>query len=97
MRRNIIIMSFFEKIKNGLKNTKETMMKKIEEKFNVFIKIDEELFEELEEILIMSDVGAQTAMEICNQLRAKVKKQGSKDGLEVKNCLKEIIADNSLH
>lgn len=93
MRRNIIIMSFFEKIKNGLKNTKETMMKKIEEKFNVFIKIDEELFEELEEILIMSDVGAQTAMEICNQLRAKVKKQGLKDGLEVKNCLKEIIAD----
>lgn len=86
-------MSFFEKIKNGLKNTKETMMKKIEEKFNVFIKIDEELFEELEEILIISDVGAQTAIEICSQLRTRVKKQGLKDGLEVKACLKEIITE----
>ncbi len=86
-------MSFFEKIKNGLKNTKETMMKKIEEKFNVFIKIDEELFEELEEILIMSDVGAQTAIDICSQLRTRVKKQGLKDGLAVKACLKEIITE----
>lgn len=85
-------MSFFEKIKSGLKNTRQNMMKKIEETFNSFIKIDKDLFEELEEILIMNDVGIKTATDICNKLRAETKKRGLKDGEQVKQCLKEIIA-----
>ena len=86
-------MGFFEKIKHGLKNTKQSMMKKIEETFNMFTKIDEELFEELEEIMIMNDVGMKTAVDICGKLRAETKKRGLKDSGQVKDCLKEIITD----
>lgn len=86
-------MGFFEKIKQGLKNTKQNMMKKIEETLNVFTKIDEELFEELEEIMIMNDIGVKTATDICDKLRSETKKRGLKDGQEVKNCLKEIITE----
>ena len=50
-------MGFFQKISEGLKKTKESMMQKVERIFNSFRPIDEELFEELEETLIMSDVG----------------------------------------
>lgn len=86
-------MGFLEKIKQGLKNTKQTMMKKVEVALNAFTKIDEDLFEELEEILIMSDIGVKTAEDICNKLRLEVKKRGLKDGDKVKECLKEIIID----
>ncbi len=95
-------MGFFEKIKHGLKNTKENMMKKIEETFNMFTKIDEDLFEELEEIMIMNDVGMKTSIDICDKLRTETKKRGLKDPKQVKDCLKEIInnilsGDNKLH
>ena len=86
-------MGFFEKIKQGLKNTKQNMMKRIEETLNVFTKIDEELFEELFEIMIMNDIGVKTATDICNKLRSETKKRGLKDGQEVKICLKEIITE----
>lgn len=65
MLRRDISVGFFDKIKNGLKKTKENMVKQMEHVFHSFTKIDEELFEELEEILIMSDVGVNTSMRIC--------------------------------
>ncbi|MBP0979479.1 MAG: signal recognition particle-docking protein FtsY [Oscillospiraceae bacterium] len=86
-------MGFFEKIKQGLKSTKANMMKKIEETFSVFRQVDEELFEELEEILIMNDVGVKTATDICNKLRSETKKKNLKDSEDVKACLKEIITE----
>ena len=95
-------MGFFQKISEGLKKTKESMMQKVERIFNSFRPIDEELFEELEETLIMSDVGVSTAEEICSRLRKGVKERGISDGNGVKELMKEIVADmmdgdSSLH
>lgn len=95
-------MGFFQKISEGLKKTKESMMQKVERIFNSFRPIDEELFEELEETLIMSDVGVSTAEEICTRLRKGVKERGISDGNSVKELMKEIMiemmeGDSSLH
>lgn len=86
-------MGFFGKLAEGLKKTRESMARKMDEIVNSFTKIDEELFEELEETLIMSDVGAVTAGRICDELRTQVKKRGITDASEVKGVIKEIIAD----
>ena len=72
-------MSIFDKIKTGLLKTKESMMSKFQGVINSFTKIDEDLFDELEETMIMSDMGVQTSTEICNQLRKKIKERGLKD------------------
>ncbi|MCX7657440.1 MAG: signal recognition particle-docking protein FtsY [Oscillospiraceae bacterium] len=84
-------MGFFEKIKEGLKKTKESMMKQVELVINSFTKIDEDFFEELEETLIVSDVGVSASSEICSELRKKVKERGITDPGEIKGLLKEII------
>ena len=86
-------MAFFEKIKEGLKKTKESMMKQVELVINSFTKIDENFFEELEETLIMSDIGVNTSSKICGELRKKVKEKGLTDTKEIKQTLKEIITD----
>lgn len=86
-------MAFFEKIKEGLKKTKESMMKQVELVINSFTKIDEDFFEELEETLIMSDIGVNTSSKICGELRKKVKEKGLTDTKEIKQTLKEIITD----
>ncbi len=86
-------MGLFEKLKNGLKKTKESFTSKVEQLMHSFTKIDEDFFEELEETLILSDIGAETSDEICTRLRAEVKKTGTTDPTEVKGLLKNIIAD----
>ncbi len=86
-------MGFFSKIKEGLKKTRNSITDSVNSIINSFTKIDEELFEELEEILVMSDIGVVTATEICDTLRVKIKETGIKDPLEIKNLMKEIISD----
>lgn len=86
-------MSFFNKIKEGLKKTKDAMMRQVEGVIHSFTKIDEDFMEELEEVLIMSDMGAVTAEEICDRLRKRIKETGITDTSQVKALLKEIIAD----
>lgn len=86
-------MGIFSKIKEGLKKTRTGIFGKINSVLNSFTKIDEELFEEIEEILIMGDVGVKTAEYICNELRAKVKKEGIKDPNEIQGLLNSIISD----
>ena len=86
-------MGFFSKIKEGLQKTKESMMSKVDAVLNSFTKIDEDFLEELEETLIMSDVGVSTAADICEKLRAKIKETGATDPQVVKGLLKEIISD----
>ena len=71
-------MGFFEKIKQGLKKTRENISHKIDLVINSFTKIDEEFFEELEEILIASDISFQTSQKICENLRSEVKRYGYK-------------------
>ena len=86
-------MGFFSKIAEGLKKTKDSLMGKIDQVLTSFGKVDEELFEELEETLIMADVGTVTSTRICEQLRKKVREQAVTDVAEVKRLLKEIIAE----
>ena len=84
---------FFEKLKNGLKKTKDGFLGKIELLMNSFTKIDEDFFEELEEMLILSDIGAETSCDICDRLRAEVKRTGATDPADVKQLLRDIIAE----
>ena len=86
-------MGLFEKLAGGLKKTRDSMAKTMDAMFKSFTKIDEELFEELEEILIMSDVGAKTATDICTRLKQRVKEQGITDPALITGELQSLIAD----
>ena len=82
-------MGFFEKLKNGLGKTKDSFNEKINNVFSNFRKVDEELLEELEEILIMSDVGMETSLSIIDNLRTRIKKEKIEDENAVKTALQE--------
>lgn len=86
-------MGLFKKIKDGLKKTRDTVVGQIDSMLKSFTKIDEELFEELEELLVMGDVGVNTATKITDELRKKVKKQGIKDPNEIYSLLEETVAE----
>lgn len=86
-------MGLLSKLKAGLKKTKDSMMGKIERLLHSFTKIDEDLFDELEETLITSDIGVVTAEKICEELRRRVKADGITDPLAVRDLLKDIIAE----
>ena len=86
-------MGFFEKLKNGLNKTKTSFDEKMNNVFSNFRKVDEELLEELEEALILSDVGAETASIIIKNLREKVKKQNIQDEDGVRGALREEIKE----
>ncbi len=86
-------MGLFEKLKAGLRKTKDSMMGKIERLLHSFTKIDDELFEELEETLILCDIGVNTSVNICEELRNRVKQQGVTDPSLIKDMLKEVITD----
>ena len=86
-------MGFFSKIGAGLKKTRDSIMGSVNSMLHAFTKIDEELFEELEEILIMGDVGAPTSARICEELRRKVKEQGITDPAMIKGLLAETVAE----
>ncbi|MBQ0097454.1 MAG: signal recognition particle-docking protein FtsY [Oscillospiraceae bacterium] len=86
-------MGFFSKIKEGLKKTRDGVVGSIDSMLKSFTKIDEELFEELEELLVMGDVGVATAEKICDVLRDKVKSQGITDPDAIMDLLKETVAD----
>ena len=86
-------MGFFEKLKQGLSKTKTSFDEKINNVFSGFRKVDEELLEELEEALIMSDVGTQTTLNIIEKLRTRIKKENIQDEQEVKKALKEVIKE----
>lgn len=86
-------MGLFTKIKQGLQKTKDSLIGKIQRVANSFTKIDEELFEELEETMIMSDIGVATSEEICNRLRKKIKERGVTDPTLIMELIQEVIAE----
>lgn len=96
-------MGFFEKLKNGLAKTKQNVSQKLDGVLKMFGKIDEDLFEELEEALIEADLGVETTMEIMDELRARTKEGKIREPEEIRSALQEIItdmmsrADASLH
>ena len=95
-------MGFFDKIRDGLKKTRESISGQITQMVNSFTKIDEELFEELEELLVMGDVGVTTSQFVTGELRKKIKEKGITDPSLIMDELKAIVAellagDDSLH
>ena len=96
-------MGFFDKLKNGLTKTKKSFDEKINNVFSNFRKVDEEFLDELEEILIMSDIGMDTSVKIIDNLRNRIKKEKIEDEEAVKQALREEmqkildVTDISLH
>ena len=96
-------MGFFEKLKEGMNKTKHSFDEKISNVFKSFKKVDEDFLEELEEILIMSDIGVDTSVKIINNLRTKIKKEKIQDEEDEKKALREEMQsildgnDISLH
>ena len=96
-------MGFFEKLKQGMNKTKNSFDEKINNIFNSFKKVDEDFLDELEEILIMSDIGVDTSVKIIGNLRNRIKKEKIQDEEDVKTALREEmqkildITDISLH
>ena len=86
-------MGFFDKLKNGLTKTRESIAKQVNNVFSVFVKVDDELFENLEEALIMADIGVETSSYIIEKLRDNVKHKHITDGNLVKEELKSIISE----
>ncbi|GAA0722908.1 signal recognition particle-docking protein FtsY [Clostridium malenominatum] len=84
---------FFNKLKEGLSKTKDNFTDKISEMLNMYVAIDEDLYDELEEILITSDIGVETSLEIIRKLKEKIKETKVKDVSGVKPCLKEVLVE----
>lgn len=84
-------MGFFDKLKQGLSKTKSSIDEKLNNVFSNFRKVDEELLDELEEALIMSDVGVETSNKIITNLRNKIKKEKIEDEQAVKQALRDEI------
>lgn len=86
-------MGFFDKLKNSLTKTREAISEQVNNVFKVFVKVDEEFFEELEDALILSDMGVETTEYIIGELRDRTKRKHLSDGNDVKEELKNIIGD----
>ncbi|MFZ5966350.1 MAG: signal recognition particle-docking protein FtsY [Bacillota bacterium] len=85
--------SFFNRLKQGLSKTKQGIADKVDQVLKSYKKVDEELFEEIEEILITSDVGVNTTLEIINQLRKTAKERKISEASDLRELLKEILVD----
>ena len=96
-------MGFFEKLKQGMNKTKSSFDEKINNVFKSFRKVDEEFLDELEEVLIMSDIGVETSVKIISNLRNRIKKDKIQDEEDVKKALREEmkkildVTDINLH
>lgn len=86
-------IGFFAKIKSGLSKTRDNIMSSVDNVLKAFVKIDEDLFEELEEALIMADIGVETSLYIIEQLREKVKEERATEASEVKSLLIKVISE----
>lgn len=84
---------FFSRLKEGLSKTRSSITEKVDQVLKTFKKVDEELFEELEEALITADIGVNTSMEIIAKLRVLIKEKKVSDSAEVKELLKQIISE----
>ena len=86
-------MGFFNKLKEGLKKTRDSVIGQIDSMLKTFTVIDEDLFEELEELLVIGDVGYDTAQKICGELRIRTKQKGVTDPSKIMDLIAEISAE----
>jgi len=84
---------FFDKLKDGLAKTRNSINEKVSEVLNLAIIINDELYEELEEILITADIGVETSIYVIEKLKKKVKDDKIKEPAQIVPCLKEVIMD----
>ena len=84
-------MAFLDKLKQGLSKTKSAIFGQIDEVLKAFVRVDEDLLDELEELLIMSDVGVNATEEIIDELRDQIKSGRLKEKEQVTDALKEIL------
>ena len=87
-------MGFFDKLKNGLTKTKDAFFGQVSDVLKSFRRVDEDLLEELEELLICADMGAETAMSVVDELRERIKEDKITEAEQVKDALKEILRDH---
>ncbi len=88
-----MLNNFFDKLKSGLSKTRNNLTDKVNELFKLAITIDEDLYEELEEILITSDIGMETTMDIIDKLKEKIRREKISDTEQLMPCLKEVIKE----
>lgn len=88
-----MLNNFFDKLKSGLSKTRNNLTDKVNELFKLAITIDDDLYEELEEILITSDIGMETTMDIIDKLKEKIRREKISDPEELMPCLKEVIRE----
>ena len=86
-------VSFWEKLKNGLSKTKKALFGSVHDMLSSFVRVDEDLLEELEELLIMSDIGVAATEQIIDELRDRIKDGRLKDKDQVIDTLKEILGE----
>ena len=86
-------MGFFKKLKEGLKKTRESVVGQIDSMLQAFTVIDDELFDELEELLVMGDVGVETANKICGELRVRVREKGITKPAKIMDEIAEISSE----
>ncbi|MBU5317125.1 signal recognition particle-docking protein FtsY [Clostridium bornimense] len=86
-------VGFFQKLKEGLTKTRDELISKVDDIFGNYVKIDDDLFDELEEALITSDIGVDTSLYLIDALKDKIKEKKIKEVSEVKGALKEVITD----
>ena len=89
-------MGFFDKIKQGFKKTSDAVSHSLDSVFAAFVKIDENLLEELEEALILSDVGASTSAKIVAEVEKRAKLRKTTTASELRDLLREVLTDNML-
>ena len=89
-------MGFFDKIKQGLKKTSDAVNHSLDSVFAAFVKVDDDLLEELEEALILSDVGASTAAKIVAEVEKRAKLRKTTTAVELRDLLREVMTDNML-
>ena len=89
-------MGFFDKIKQGFKKTSDAVSHSLDSVFAAFVKIDEDLLEELEEALILSDVGASTSAKIVAEVEKRAKLRKTTTASELRDLLREVLTDNML-
>ena len=86
-------VGLFQKLKEGLTKTRDELISKVDDIFGNYVKIDDDLFDELEEALITSDIGVDTSLYLIDALKDKIKEKKIKEVSEVKGALKEVITD----
>ena len=86
-------MGFFDKIKQGLSKTREALSRTLDSVFSGHTELDDDFYDELEETLVLADLGMDTTMKVVDQLRQRIRAQGLRTVEEAKKCLQDLLVE----